>query len=90
MHRIFLNNEVVTVICGKLRQEGNCHQDLASLALTCKAISDNALAALWYTQESLNPLLDCLPEGCTDTIENSDSPPTFSNPRRSWREMVRV
>lgn len=74
MHRIVLNNEVITIICDELRQLGGENErDLLALALTCKTISENALAAAWHTQFSLHRLLRLLSEDYLSISENDSS-----------------
>ncbi|KAH7887428.1 hypothetical protein F5I97DRAFT_1925874 [Phlebopus sp. FC_14] len=69
MHHALIIVEIQRIICGYLDPWVDDHRgdrvesskSLAALAVTCRAFSDAALDALWCTQESLGPLLLCLP-----------------------------
>jgi hypothetical protein len=65
MHQALLISEVVANICSQLVRGPHWYYDqclgtLAAFAVTCRAISEPALDALWCTQVSLAPLLRCM------------------------------
>ena len=53
-----------------------CHFcDRTTRSISCLAISDNALNALWYKIESIVPLIRCMPDDLWDTAPSNDSDP---------------
>ncbi|KAJ7020718.1 hypothetical protein C8F04DRAFT_1403401 [Mycena alexandri] len=64
MHRALGILELVEMVCYNLGPHGDrADGTLAALALTRRSLRDPALDALWNTQDSLIPILSCMPEG---------------------------
>lgn len=67
MHRCLLVPEIVTIVCDRLSDpplSSDLSSDLASLAAfarTCHAVHEKALDRLWLTQNTIIPLLRCMP-----------------------------
>ncbi|KAJ6533966.1 hypothetical protein DFH09DRAFT_932442, partial [Mycena vulgaris] len=58
---------------------------LSALARTCRAFQDPALDILWRNQESLVPLLSCIPFDAWDVKKSSNYPHSIHE-----NKMVRV
>ncbi|KAJ7681997.1 hypothetical protein DFH06DRAFT_1314240 [Mycena polygramma] len=71
MHRSLRISEVVAMICSQLnplpRAEG---ADLAALARTCTLFHDPALDVLWRHQNTLMNLIDCMPAGLWEIMND--------------------
>ncbi|KAJ7772228.1 hypothetical protein B0H16DRAFT_1714437 [Mycena metata] len=62
MHHALGILELVEMVCYNLGADGDsAYGTLAALALTCRSLQDPALDALWSHQESLIPILSCMP-----------------------------
>ncbi|KAI0078021.1 hypothetical protein K474DRAFT_1661062 [Panus rudis PR-1116 ss-1] len=67
MHRIFQINELLSTIFQSLHDDG-LDRTLATLAQVCRDFEPIALGILWRTQESLVPLVFCLPDGTLEIL----------------------
>ncbi|KAJ7608502.1 hypothetical protein DFH06DRAFT_191995 [Mycena polygramma] len=62
MHRCLTIPEIVAIICTDLCPSSpDFRRTLAALAITCQTFSGPALDCLWREQESVLPMLRCLP-----------------------------
>jgi hypothetical protein len=67
MHRALTVPQALHLLCLEIRSSRGCElgknasRDLAVLARTCTLISKPALNVLWQFQDTIIPLLDCMP-----------------------------
>ncbi|KAJ7036640.1 hypothetical protein C8F04DRAFT_1095209 [Mycena alexandri] len=86
MHRALEILEIAEMVCCHLRPQGHCAgQTLAALAASCRIWQDPALDALWATQDSLIPILSCMPQGLFNV---EPSLPYFDSFRRMVRSLT--
>ncbi|KAJ7733949.1 hypothetical protein B0H16DRAFT_1426470 [Mycena metata] len=63
MHLVLEILEIAEMVCCHLRPQDHCAgRTLAALAATCRIWQEPALDALWETQDSLVPILSCMPQ----------------------------
>ncbi|KAJ7162671.1 hypothetical protein C8R43DRAFT_1062958 [Mycena crocata] len=94
MHRAFSILEVIEAVFCELYVP----KELAALAVTCKSFQDPALDVLWRTQDSIIPLLACMPDDLFNMRPNLSSsrglhlvrPITPTDWERSRKYAVRV
>jgi hypothetical protein len=62
MHRCWYVPELLDMILGHLVGSESGEMTLSRLAVTCQRFQNPALNLLWREQQSLLPLLKCLPD----------------------------
>ncbi|KAJ7647962.1 hypothetical protein FB45DRAFT_894875 [Roridomyces roridus] len=77
MHPALATPELAQLICEKLQEpEPVCREGtLASLAVTCRALREPALDALWRTQRGIQNIIKCLPSHLWELREGLNTDP---------------
>lgn len=77
MHRCWSIPEIVTIICEKLSSESEYGErevdGLAIFARSCRTVHEQALDVLWHKQETIVPLLRCMPDDVWEARDSFDS-----------------